>query len=66
MVKFDLSGSFEEPRQLDGGCVQYLATDARKGREPDRGLRDMPLFQMIFQQKRQQKHANPLAPLVHG
>ena len=32
-----IAGSFEEPRQLDGGCVQHLAADAREGGELDRG-----------------------------
>ena len=32
------AGSPEEPRQLDGGCVQHLAANAREGGELDRGL----------------------------
>ena len=30
-------GSVEEPRLLDGGCVQHFAADAREGGEPHRG-----------------------------
>ena len=29
MQKFDLSGSLEEARHLDEGCVQHFATDGR-------------------------------------
>ncbi len=60
---FDLSGSFEEPRQLDGGCVQHLATDARKGREPHRG----PAWEMpLFQRKAAESNDERVAPLLHG